>query len=173
MPANPIVITIRGYCSKKNRKAPNANGKGLHIETKTRQMIERMEMQIPGEHRDKLLEHPDREWRFTYTNAGVDKDGIITTVLDILQRYRVIVNDNIAHLNGKTTIWPAERGEEDTVTVILHPNTGGVEEPAVPRYRDPRRTRKNAPLMPMMLRTTDGPPEDDLPDFEVESLWDD
>ena len=172
MPAEPIILIFRGYCSKKNRKAPNANGRGLHMEPKTRQMIQRMELQVPGSVRDLNLEHPDMEWRFTYTNAGVDKDGIITTVLDILQRYRVIVNDNIAHLNGKQTIWPAERGEEDTVTVILHPKTGEADEPTIPRYLDPRRTRKNSPLMPRMLLTTDGAPEDDLPDLEDDFSWD-
>ena len=169
MSADPIIITIRGYCSKKNRKAPNANGRGLHIEPKTQQMIQRMEIQVPGSVRDLKLDNPEVEWFFTYTNARVDKDGIITTVLDILQKYGVILNDNVKRFNGKQTIWPAEPGEEDMVTVVLHPQ---VAETTSPRYRDPRRTRKNEPLMPRMLITNDGAPEDDLPDFEEEFTWD-
>lgn len=134
----PIEIKFVGFCSKKNRKAPRADGRGMFIEPKTRQIIQQMELQVRGDVRDLKLEHPSVEWSFTYTNAHVDKDGIITTVLDILQKYGVILNDNIAHYNGRQVINPAVRGEYDSVTVVLTP-----AEPegtvTAPRYINPKR----------------------------------
>ena len=164
MDIEPIIIEFRGYCSKKNRKAPNRNGRGLHMEPETRLMIQRMEMQVPGHVRDLHLEDPEVEWHFTYTNARVDKDGIITTVLDILQKYGVIVNDNIRRFNGKQTIWPAERGEEDIVKVVLFPR---VVEPTFQRYVRPNRRVHFRP--PDTPRLPEPEPTDE--DFE-EIRWD-
>jgi len=121
MPEPIVVLTIWGFCSKKNRKAPRAGGRGLYQEPKARLMIQRMEMQIPPEARALMLESPDVDWEFTYTNGHADEDGVISTVLDILQKYRVIVNDNFSHFAGKKIIWPAKRGEVDSVTVRLWP----------------------------------------------------
>jgi hypothetical protein len=71
-------------------------------------------------------------WEFQYTNAHIDRDGIITTVLDILGGpCRVIKNDNIAHCNGTWTIYPAERGEYDMVEVTLIPQGSNVGQEAV------------------------------------------
>lgn len=119
----PIEITFLGYCAKKNRKAPNKNGRGLHIEKNTRIMIDRMEMQVPPHARDQMLDNPEVEWFVTYTNAGIDFDGIMATVLDILQKYRVIVNDNLAHFGNRQVINKAVRGEQDSVRVVLTPST--------------------------------------------------
>ncbi len=118
-----VMIRFIGFCSKKNRKAPNKNGRGLHLEPKTRLMLERMELQVPAEARDRMLEHPESEWFFTFTNARVDRDGIITSVLDILQKYGVIKNDSIAWFNGKMTVHAAVRSDQDTVTVVLIPTS--------------------------------------------------
>ena len=118
----PLEIEITGFCAKKNRKAPNANGRGLHIEPNTRMMIKAMEIQIPGYARDRMIDSPSLvEWYVTYTNARIDFDGIMTTVLDILQKYRVIVNDNLAHWGGRQIIHPAVRGQDDTVRVVIWP----------------------------------------------------
>lgn len=118
----PVDITFLGYCSKKNRKAPNNNGRGLHIEPRTRLLMDRMELQVPADARDRMLDNPTAEWFVTYTNASVDVDGIITTVLDILQKYGVIVNDNIAHFGNRQVIHPAVRGDQDSVRVVLTPS---------------------------------------------------
>jgi hypothetical protein len=161
--SEPVAILFRGFCGKKNRKAPNANGRGLHIEPHTREMIQRMELQVPSWARDRRLDNPEVEWFITYTNARVDVDGIITTVLDILQRYGVIVNDDIAHFGGKQTIWPPLRGEEDTVTVVLTPH---VEDPVSPRYIDPKRRRRLS-----VVPAPSGPPESAFTDTEDDSWW--
>jgi hypothetical protein len=130
--AEPITIRFIGFTSKKNRKAPRKGGRGLYLEPKTRTMIDRMELQVPAEVRDLNLEHPDMIWEFQYTNAHIDRDGIITTVLDILGGpCRVIKNDNIAHCNGTWTIYPAERGEYDMVEVTLIPQGSNVGQEAV------------------------------------------
>lgn len=118
----PIEIMFFGYATgKKNRKAPRRGGGGIYLESKTRLALQRMELQVPSSARDRRLESPDVDWYLTYTNAHVDVDGVITNVLDILQKYGVIVNDNVAHFGGKQTIWPPQRGDLDTIRVILTP----------------------------------------------------
>ena len=122
MAIEPIDITFLGFASaKKNRKAPRAGGHGVYIESKTRLALQRMELQVPSWARDRRLESPDVDWHLTYTNARVDIDGVISNTLDILQKYGVIVNDNIAHFAGKQTIWPPQRGEIDSIRVVLTP----------------------------------------------------
>ena len=129
VPAKSLTITFRGYASKKNQWRPRKGGKGIFLDRRARLMIERMELQVPAEARDLKLEHPNMIWSFQYTNGHIDRDGIIATVLDILQKYGVITNDDISHCNGQWTIFPALRGEYDEVTVTLYPqsNVGQVK----------------------------------------------
>ena len=135
----PVEIEFIGFCSKKNRKAPKPNGKGLFIEKKTREQIQRMELQVSGYVRDLHLDNPSVEWFVTYTDGGIDFDGIMTTVLDILQKYGVIVNDNLKHFGGRQVIHEAVRGEVDKVRVVLYPREDEVQP--VSRYINPRRRR--------------------------------
>jgi hypothetical protein len=81
-----------------------------------------MELQVPPEARDLMLDNPEIDWYITYTNGHADADGIISTCLDILQKYRVIVNDNLVHLGNRQTIHPAVRGEQDSVRIVLTPS---------------------------------------------------
>ena len=118
----PVEIVFIGFCSKKNRKAPRKGGRGLFLESHTRDIINRMELQVPPEARDLMLDNPEIDWYITYTNGHADADGVVTTCLDILQKYRVIVNDNLAHLGSRQTIHPAVRGEQDSVRIVLTPS---------------------------------------------------
>ena len=142
----PVVIKFIGYCSKKNRKAPRKDGRGLFLEKKTRITLKQMEAQVPGEYRDIFLENPSVEWSFTYTYAGIDIDGIISTVLDILQKYGVIRNDNIKRFGGRAVINEPVRGDVDSVTITLTPKPEPPAPAASPRYRDVRRERRLARL---------------------------
>jgi hypothetical protein len=127
VPTEPITIRFLGFASKKNFWRPGKNGRGIYLDKKTRALVERMELQVPAEVRDLRLESPDMIWTFRYTNGHADRDGIMVTVLDILQKYGVLVNDSITRCNGLWTVHPAERGEYDEVEVTLIPR-----EPRVP-----------------------------------------
>jgi Holliday junction resolvase RusA-like endonuclease len=116
-----VDITIYGLASKKNRKAPRKGGKGLYLEPKTRLMLERMAMQIPAEYREAKLDNPEAEWWVTYTNGHIDMDGIMTTVLDLLQDAGILVNDNLVHFGNRQIIHPAVRGDCDSVRIKLTP----------------------------------------------------
>lgn len=144
----PVVLRFIGFCGKKNRKAPNRNGRGMHIEPRTRAMLNSMAMQIPREYRDIFLENPSVEWDFTYTNSRVDTDNIISTVLDLLVQYHVLAGDSIKHFGGRQVINPPVRGDVDSVTVTLTPNPEPPPAPPSPRYRDVRRERRLARLQP-------------------------
>jgi hypothetical protein len=136
---DPVVVEFRGHIpSKKNFHRPSKNG-GIFQDKKTKIELERLEMQVPGQLRDLKLEHPEVEWHFRYTNAHVDVDGMKTTILDILQKYGVIVNDNIAHFNGRQVIHPAERADFPGATVVLT-RRAAAEQPH-PRYVRPKKPR--------------------------------
>jgi len=117
------------------------------MEPQTRVMLQRMEMQVPGSVRDLKLDNPEVEWFITYTNGHVDVDGVMTTVLDILQKYGVIINDNLVHFGGRQTIHEAQRGEEDIIKIVLIPRAADAPDLS-PRYRDPRRDRFRARVSP-------------------------
>ena len=52
------------------------------------------------------IEHPDLTVRFFVHHARRDRDGMFVTVLDCLQAAGVLVNDNLAHNNGRTVLEP-------------------------------------------------------------------
>lgn len=150
-PGEPIDITFLGFAAgKKNRKAPRRGGRGLYLEPKTKLALQRMELQVPSWARDRKLESPDVDWHMTYTNARVDFDGVMAGVLDILQKYGVIVNDNVAHFAGKQIIWPPQRGETDSIRVVLTPRET-TDCPAGPKSASPaplsgiRRSQSRSP----------------------------
>jgi hypothetical protein len=112
----------------------------MFVDKKKKSILDSMALQIPGEARDRKFEHPEFSFHFTYTNGAVDRDGVIVTVLDLLQKYGVIVNDNISHCNGMWQVHPAVRGEYDSVRVVITPREE-MEAPVVPRYRNPKKER--------------------------------
>jgi Holliday junction resolvase RusA-like endonuclease len=68
-------------------------------------------LQIPGHMRDLKLEHPDIEIRMTVPNRRIDRDSVLVTILDVLKKMRVIREDNVAHCNGRVTIYPAQTAD--------------------------------------------------------------
>lgn len=105
--------------AKKNRYTPGP--RGMHKGAELRAELNDLEAQIPGNVRDLRLLHPDMVLKLSCKNGRRDRDGILTTVLDLLVRCQVITDDNIANFNGKITIEPAVLGDSDEATVILYP----------------------------------------------------
>lgn len=117
----PVDLTIHGFCSKKNRKIPAGKGR-VRMDPKNQLIMDRMALQIPGWARDLRIDSPRLvEWFFTYTNGHADPDGAITTMLDLLQEYGVILNDNFTHFGGEQIIHKAVKGEQDSIRVVIHP----------------------------------------------------
>lgn len=53
------------------------------------------------------LVHPDVTVRMYVFNLSKDRDGIWTTILDILRHAGILFEDNIRHFNGTVIMLPA------------------------------------------------------------------
>lgn len=115
-----IEFTLHGITSaKKNRYTP-AKGKmfkGRELQAE----LDSLEMQVPGPCRDLCLEHPDIDFYIKTRSSRRDRDGIVTGILDVMVKCRVIVEDNVKHFNGRMTIHPAEVCDEDSVRIVITP----------------------------------------------------
>ena len=170
MTPDHIVIELRGHVpSKKNNLRPRKGGGIMNDNKEVHALIDRLSMQVPGRVRDLNLESPDIHFHFFYQRANWDRDNACTTLLDIMVKYGVLKDDNVARCNGTITIHPAERAEEDSVKIILFPR---VETTPSPRYVKPPRRKSLAPI-PVILNDKTTPDEDDLPDLLEGVEWGD
>ena len=103
--------------SKKNSYTPTRGGMFKNSALKAE--LDSLEQQVPGDMRDLNLEHPDITFQFHSRSSRRDKDGLMTTVLDVLKRCGVIVDDNISHCDGTLTILPSVIGDEDSAHVTI------------------------------------------------------
>jgi Holliday junction resolvase RusA-like endonuclease len=106
--------------SKKNTYTPKRTG-GMYKNTELQAELDNLEAQVPGDVRDLRLEHPDVLVEFSSRSKRRDRDGLLTTVLDVLVKCGVFQNDDIAHFNGTVTLLPAKVGQEDAVHLLIFP----------------------------------------------------
>lgn len=103
-----VLLTLHGHCpSKKNgwRMA----GERMIIPTEMKNQIEALTLQAMFQWKlGAPVEHPDVTVQFFVSAARQDEDGMWTTVLDCLQKAGVLVNDNIAHFNGRKIHEPCQ-----------------------------------------------------------------
>jgi Holliday junction resolvase RusA-like endonuclease len=108
-----IRIVLTGYIpSKKNRYLPM---KGKLVKTRElRQLLESLEEQIPESVRGLKLRHPQMELSLAVPKGRtrMDRDGILTTILDVLKNTGVIQDDSIAAFNGEIVLHPVAASEE-------------------------------------------------------------
>lgn len=77
------------------------------------------------------IEHPELTVRFYVYDRASDRDNKLTTILDLLQKAGVLVNDNIKRLNSRIIIEPAiviKRGTEEYTEVFISPNESRAEK---------------------------------------------
>lgn len=105
--------------SKKN--AYTVRSGRIVIGSDLKKELENLEMQIPAEVRDLGLIHPDIRVQFNSRSDRRDRDGLLTVILDLMVKCRVIAGDNIRNCNGTITILPAILGDEDSAHVTIRP----------------------------------------------------
>jgi hypothetical protein len=103
-------MTLRGAIPSKKSLYRRAivNGKpSLVIDPTAKQQMNSLQLQAQGLWKYDPVKHPAVKVRFTTSNPAQDRDGMFTTLADLLQSAGVIVNDNIRHFNGTVTLEPA------------------------------------------------------------------
>lgn len=103
-----VTMVLHGHCPSKKNGWRIAGGKMI-IPTEMKAQIEVLTQQAMFAWRyPSPVEHPDVTVRFFVSAAREDEDGMWTTVLDCLQKAGVLMNDNIAHFNGRKVHEPCE-----------------------------------------------------------------
>lgn len=115
-------LDLRGLVpSKKNEKVPVTTKSGKRrMYYQAQPEIDRLSMQVPGELRDLGLVHPDIDIYMTKTDGRSDKDGALSTLLDIMVKMGILKNDSVAQCNGRITLHPVRRGGENRTMILLN-----------------------------------------------------
>lgn len=117
-----VHMTLYGHCpSKKNCWERREAGRMI-LPDEVKQQIKALTMQatfawkLPGP-----VEHPELTIRFFVAAKRQDQDGMYTTILDCLQSAGVLVNDNIAHNNGRKVLEPcvAVEAKNERVEILI------------------------------------------------------
>lgn len=106
-------LVLWGKCpAKKNLWA---RGKGGHtfLNAEVKAQIDALTHQARAQWNGRgPVDHPELIITFQVHHARRDRDGMLTTVLDCLQESGILVNDNIAHCNGRMVLLPCRFVEE-------------------------------------------------------------
>lgn len=112
--AGPVDVTLKlyGHCpSKKNLWERGGTGKMFLPESVVEQISTLSMQAFHGWSAAGMrlpVEHPELTVTFYVAAKRQDRDGMYVTVLDILQKVGVLVNDNIAKNNGANFLPPCE-----------------------------------------------------------------
>jgi Holliday junction resolvase RusA-like endonuclease len=99
-------LSLRGPCPAK-KNLWRSNGKGaMFLDATIKAQIDSLTIQARSQWHRPPVESPEMEFTFFVAAARRDRDGMLTTVLDCLQDAGVLLNDNIAHNNGRTVLHP-------------------------------------------------------------------
>jgi hypothetical protein len=93
--------------TKKNRLAPGRPGQKMHYRNDVKAEMKALLDQVFILWKRRPLDHPAVDWKLYIPNGGQDRDGMVTTLLDVLKKGGVIVDDSIRHFNGLETKHPA------------------------------------------------------------------
>ena len=97
-----VRLILHGHCpAKKNQWERGVSGE-MFLNSEVVKQIETLTLQAMFQWPHKApVEHPELTFSFFVHHARRDRDGMLTTLLDCLQAAGVLVNDNLAHANGR------------------------------------------------------------------------
>lgn len=122
-PVDTLLI-LWGHCPSKKNLWRRGKAGVMYLDTEVKKQIEALTLQAMlkwGSEHKGPVEHPDLTVTFIVSAQRQDQDGMYTTVLDCLQDAGVIVNDNIAHFNGRKILEPCQIYEQadERVEILL------------------------------------------------------
>jgi Holliday junction resolvase RusA-like endonuclease len=116
---NEKVATLRKRKKDTKKGVAGSTYMGIRTKSAVKDAMDRAGLQIPGDMRDLKLRHPKIEFYFKVARVNVDRDNIVSTVLDLLVRYGVLENDSISSCNHTITIYPAMLTVDEWETRIV------------------------------------------------------
>mgnify|MGYP003931958583 CR=1 FL=1 len=103
---------------------PRRDRPGVFKSSKLQAELDALALQVPPEMAGMELVSPDIDVHLECPTSRPDRDNILTTILDVLVRMRVLKDDSIAHCNGRIVLHPVVKSEEWRTTVTLSVSTG-------------------------------------------------
>jgi len=133
-----VVLKLRGDTpSKKNRLRPRKGpGKGKMYDPAVKAVMDGLHWQVKAQWGDRPpVRHPALQF-WIYAVERKDRDGIVTTLLDVLKTAGVLVDDSIKECNGLLLIHPALPSEVGgsqgaVIRIDFDPETTKCETPNV------------------------------------------
>jgi Holliday junction resolvase RusA-like endonuclease len=118
-----ITLLLRGDLVSKKNRIRTARGKGGHYDRKTADTIQNLILQARTQWgaRCEVGRFTNITLKLWLHNWRKDRDGILTTLLDVLKQARVIHDDSCLRLNGWIYVAPAEACElrDERVEITL------------------------------------------------------
>ncbi len=107
--ARTITILLRGDLPAKKNRIKAVRGRVGHYDSKTAATIQNLILQARTQWgaRESVPQRTDLKIILWLANWRKDRDGIITTLLDVLVQARVIADDSCNGLNGWMVVAPA------------------------------------------------------------------
>lgn len=117
-----MIITLRGPIpSKKSLYRRGKNG-GLFLDRAVVKTIDGLIIQAKAAWHRPPIKHPHLSFELLVTSRRQDRDNILLTLMDVLVKAGVLVNDNIASCNGSVVLLPARVGSEEGARIeVYHP----------------------------------------------------
>lgn len=104
-----VTLTLHGHCpSKKNEWERGGAGKMFLSEEVTEQIGVLITQAMYHWRLPLPVEHPELTVTFFVAAKRQDRDGMFVTILDVLQKAGVLVNDNIKRNNARNVLEPCE-----------------------------------------------------------------
>ncbi len=117
-----VTLTLWGHCPSKKNAWTRSGGESttMFLPPEVKNRIAVLTTQILFQWKYPApVEHPDITMKFFVRDQRRDRDGILVTILDCLQAAGVLVNDNIAHSNGRLVLEPCKVVEESEERVEI------------------------------------------------------
>jgi Holliday junction resolvase RusA-like endonuclease len=97
-------LVLAGPCPAKKNLWKRGRAGRMFLDSTVKAQIDSLTIQARGQWRHGPVNHPRMRFTWYVAAARRDQDGMYTTVLDCLQEAGVLVNDNIAHNNGRKVL---------------------------------------------------------------------
>jgi hypothetical protein len=104
-----VVLEFRSAVpTKKNKLRPSGRGQRLHYDKELRAQLDDLALQAKVQWGSRPpAVHPEIHMIVVTPDASQDRDGVWTTIQDVLVKARVLPDDSIREFNGKIAIEPA------------------------------------------------------------------
>ena len=114
-------IVLNGHCPAKKNLWKRGRGGRVYLNSEAQGQIDYLTLQAAKKWSGKQpLIHPDCSVQFSVRDQRGDRDNKLSTILDVLQKAGVVLNDNVKQFNGTITILPAIVDKHEKVVIEIH-----------------------------------------------------